>query len=74
MTKRVVWVDSSIQMEMYILDNGKMIKLMGKVFICIKMVQSIQEIGFKILNMVLVGKSGSMAHLTKGTFIINQTA
>jgi len=51
-----------------------MIKLMGKEFTCIKMVQNIQETGFKIHNMVLVEKSGSMVLLTKGTFIIKQTA
>ena len=45
---------------------------MAKVFTCIKMVQNIQEIGFKIHNMVLVGKSGSMALLIKGNSIIIQ--
>lgn len=73
MIKLVVWADSFIQMEMCTLDNGKMINLMAKAFICTKMVRNIQEIGLKIHNMVSAGKNGSMGLLIKGNFIIMQT-
>lgn len=59
-----------MQTEMFILDNGKTIKRMGKEFICIKMVRSILVIGSEIPSKDLEGKNGLMDHLTRGIISI----
>lgn len=58
MIRLMEWEDSFMQMVMFILDNGKMTKLMGKGYTYIKMAQNIQVIGLKILSMDLVGSNG----------------
>lgn len=60
------WEDSSTPMEMYIQENGKMIRRMAEEFIYTKMAQSIMEIGFRICNTGLGDKNGLTAHHMKG--------
>jgi hypothetical protein len=53
-------------MEMFIKDNGKMIKHMEKACIQIMINQAIQDNGFKIFSMDLAFKNGLMDLLIKG--------
>lgn len=56
-----------MQMEMFIKDNGKTIKLMDMVFILELMTQAILDSGQKICSMAMAYKNGMMDHLTKGS-------
>lgn len=49
-----------MQMEIFMKDNGKMIKHMGMVFTLIKMEQNTTDNGSKISNMVMELKHGQM--------------
>lgn len=51
--KLMAMADSFIQMEIVIMGNGLMIKLMGEVHMIILMELLIQEIGKKINNTVM---------------------
>lgn len=53
-------------MEIRILVNGKMIKLMVKDNMCIRMGQSMWANGFRIGSMDLANKIGKMGQLIKG--------
>ena len=57
-------------MEMYTLENGKIIKHMEAVCIFTKMGQAIQVIGMTTSSMVLVLKNGRMAHAMKGNIFL----
>ena len=59
-TKLMAKEDLSMQMEMFTMVNGLMIKLMDSVFIAILMEPSMRDIGKKINNMVKDSKHGLM--------------
>lgn len=52
--KHVDMEDSSMQMVMYILENGKIINHMARVYIFTKMVQNMKVNGMKIFNTEMV--------------------
>ena len=54
---------------MSIKENGKTIKLMGKVCICTRMDRNIMGIGLKITNKVLALNNGLMGLLMRGIHI-----
>ena len=64
-TKPMVKEDSSMLMEMSMMDNGLMIKLMDKVFTAILMEPNIKVLGRKINNMVMVSRPGLMVLCSK---------
>lgn len=59
-------VDLFMLMEMFMKDNGKMIKLMEREYIDIKMAQFTLENGTKICNMVMEYKNRMILRLMKG--------
>ena len=57
-------------MEMFMMVSGKMIKLMGKVFTVILMVQNMKATGQKTNNMDMVLKLGLMVLVMKVTMFM----
>ena len=65
MTKLVVMGNFGMRMEIFMKENGPMIKPMGAELTCTQMAQDMMESGKTIFRMGKVVKSGLMARVTQ---------